>query len=404
MLWRQGTSPPVRELGVHSQRSRPAHERRRTSPGGAPPTATTPLLVSRARPSPAIRAARASTARSRTHSTVLGTGCRARRRSRRSRRPAIATTPTTNSAPIATTPTATRPAPTATRSPTTSRTGSSRRTVALSRIVYDCDGNRVAKTVGGVTTKYLVDDLNPTGYLQVLEEVVGGAVQTRYTYGTSIVSQTRNVSSTPATSYYGYDAHGNVTFLTDASGSRDGLPTTTMRGGFWSRSSGSTPNTRFYVGEELDPDLGLINLRARQYRPETGRFLTIDPLSCRPPADHKAHRYLYGGADPANLLDPSGLTPTGEYVGGAKYSEVVQQEFLLLLDKRIQQLIYASWKPMIGVADPLPAMPPDDTRAIWEMCKACFAGWGLPARVRFASCLGCAAGIGANALKFIPKL
>ena len=30
-------------------------------------------------------------------------------------------------------------------------------------IVYDGDGNRVAKTVNGVTTKYLVDDLNPAG-------------------------------------------------------------------------------------------------------------------------------------------------------------------------------------------------------------------------------------------------
>jgi hypothetical protein len=37
-------------------------------------------------------------------------------------------------------------------------------------IVYDGDGNRVAKTVGGVTTQYLVDDLNPTGYAQVVEE------------------------------------------------------------------------------------------------------------------------------------------------------------------------------------------------------------------------------------------
>ena len=59
-------------------------------------------------------------------------------------------------------------------------------------VVYDGDGNRVAKTVGGVTTKYLVDDLNPTGYLQVLEEVSGGAVQTRYTFGSSLVSQTRD--------------------------------------------------------------------------------------------------------------------------------------------------------------------------------------------------------------------
>jgi YD repeat-containing protein len=30
------------------------------------------------------------------------------------------------------------------------------------QIVYDGDGNRVAKTVNGVTTYFLVDDLNPT--------------------------------------------------------------------------------------------------------------------------------------------------------------------------------------------------------------------------------------------------
>lgn len=43
------------------------------------------------------------------------------------------------------------------------------------KIVYDGDGNRVSKTVGGVTTRYLVDERNPTGYAQVVEELVGGA-------------------------------------------------------------------------------------------------------------------------------------------------------------------------------------------------------------------------------------
>jgi hypothetical protein len=38
-------------------------------------------------------------------------------------------------------------------------------------IVYDGDGNRVFKTVAGFTTGYLVDDRNPTGYVQVLDEV-----------------------------------------------------------------------------------------------------------------------------------------------------------------------------------------------------------------------------------------
>src|SRR5262249_21200061 len=43
--------------------------------------------------------------------------------------------------------------------------------------LYDGDGNRVAKTVNGVTTRYLVDSLNPTRYVQVVEELVGGSTQ-----------------------------------------------------------------------------------------------------------------------------------------------------------------------------------------------------------------------------------
>ncbi len=69
-----------------------------------------------------------------------------------------------------------------------------------------------------MTTKYLIDDLNPTGYLQVLEEISSSGVQVRYTYGKSIISQTRDVSGTPQTSYYGSDGHGNITFLTNPAG------------------------------------------------------------------------------------------------------------------------------------------------------------------------------------------
>ena len=49
---------------------------------------------------------------------------------------------------------------------------------------YDGFGNRVAKTVSGVTTKYLVeDDMNPTGHPQVFDEVTNGAVTRSYTCG-----------------------------------------------------------------------------------------------------------------------------------------------------------------------------------------------------------------------------
>ncbi|HZW96318.1 MAG TPA: hypothetical protein VFF64_25455 [Candidatus Eremiobacteraceae bacterium] len=47
-------------------------------------------------------------------------------------------------------------------------------------MVYDDDGNRVSETVGGVTTKYLIDALNPTGYSQVLDELQSVGVGPRH--------------------------------------------------------------------------------------------------------------------------------------------------------------------------------------------------------------------------------
>ncbi len=37
----------------------------------------------------------------------------------------------------------------------------------------------MVKTVNGVTTRYLVDDLNPTGYPQVVDELNGAGAVTR---------------------------------------------------------------------------------------------------------------------------------------------------------------------------------------------------------------------------------
>jgi YD repeat-containing protein len=89
--------------------------------------------------------------------------------------------------------------------------------------VYDGDGNRVAKTVGGVTTSFLVDTMNPTGYAQVLDELQSAAVTRSYAYGLELISQTQLTNAEPpanpwATSYYGYDGHGSVRYLTDTTG------------------------------------------------------------------------------------------------------------------------------------------------------------------------------------------
>jgi len=85
-------------------------------------------------------------------------------------------------------------------------------------IVYDGDGNRASETVGGATTKYLVDTLNPTGLPQVLDETVNGAVTRTYAYGLQRISENQLNGSTWTPSFYGYDGHGNLRFLTNSAG------------------------------------------------------------------------------------------------------------------------------------------------------------------------------------------
>jgi hypothetical protein len=87
-------------------------------------------------------------------------------------------------------------------------------------IKYDGDGNRIFKTVAGVTTGYLLDDRTPTGYVQVLDEVQGGAITRSYVYGLELIEQDRINTSTlrQSTSYNVYDGHSSVRALTDTTG------------------------------------------------------------------------------------------------------------------------------------------------------------------------------------------
>jgi RHS repeat-associated protein len=181
---------------------------------------------------------------------------------------------------------------------------------------YDGDGNRVAKTVGGVTTRYLVDDLNPTGYSQVVEEVVNGAVQQKYSYGLQRISENQVVNNVWTPSFYGYDGGGSVRQLTNSAGAITDKYDYDAFGNLVN-STGTTPNDYRYRGEQYDPDLGLYYLRARYYNPATGRFLSRDPReSCNCSIKHPGslHKYLYASGDPINRLDPSGRADVQEAV------------------------------------------------------------------------------------------
>jgi len=173
-------------------------------------------------------------------------------------------------------------------------------------IAYNGDGARVWKTVGNTTTFYVTDDQNPSGYLQVLEEWTASGSTTNlsriYNYGLGLVSQ-REASGTAY--YFGYDGHGSTRFLTDANANVTNVFAYDAYGTLI--ASNSAPQTAYlYSGEQWDQDLGSQVLRARYYRPDSGRFWTMDTHEGREGEPISLHRYNYAGADPVMNTDPSG--------------------------------------------------------------------------------------------------
>ena len=193
---------------------------------------------------------------------------------------------------------------------------------ATIHLVYDGDGHRVQKTIVTATSTntiyYLVDDRNPTGYAQVLQEVDLGddtllhAVRS-YNYGHDILSQTflpaTNYYQPTATYFYGKDGHGNVRYLLDYGARITDSFTYDAFGIIIAEthpSAGATPNNYLYCGEQFDAELGLYYLRARYLSPGSGRFWTKDSDDGQNEDPNSLHKYVYGGLDPINNYDPSG--------------------------------------------------------------------------------------------------
>jgi RHS repeat-associated protein len=200
-------------------------------------------------------------------------------------------------------------------------------------VVYDGDGHRVRKTVGGVTTYYLVDDLNPTGYAQVVEELQSSALSPQpsvvrsYTWGHALLAQTLLPSTFNlqlSTSYYGYDGqgsvawrasfygydgHGSVRFLTDENGQVTDSYDYDAFGNLIAQATifpTPTPNAYRYAGEQFDEDLGLYYNRARYLNTDSGRFWTPDKFEGLQELGDSLNHYTYVRANPVSRTDPSG--------------------------------------------------------------------------------------------------
>lgn len=168
---------------------------------------------------------------------------------------------------------------------------------------YDGDGRRVAHTQDGQTTRFVID---PTGgdLYSVLAETDGANnVQHYYLYGESLVAQITGNSHR----YYHFDQTGNTLALTDDSGmvtdryAYEPFGNTTVQG--------SSDNPFRFVGKYgvMDDGNGLIHMRARYYRADLGRFLSLDRLYGAMADPITLNRYQYVGGNPAIGIDPNGL-------------------------------------------------------------------------------------------------
>jgi RHS repeat-associated protein len=172
-------------------------------------------------------------------------------------------------------------------------------------LVYDGDGNRVSENLASGTTKYLVADENLTGYAQVLDELQSGAVSRTYSYGLELINEQQSIAGTPTTSFYGFDGHGSVRYLTSSTGALTDTYDYDAFGNLIS-STGTTPNNYLFAGEQFDPSLGIYYNRARYYDQRLGRFWSMDAYEGDGTRPISLHKYLYVSANPPNRRDRNG--------------------------------------------------------------------------------------------------
>jgi len=142
----------------------------------------------------------------------------------------------------------------------------------------------------------------------------GQTLTTRYVFANGpdeIVARTN--ASGNSTAWYLTDNIGSVRQIVDASGGSLYRANYFTFGGIVPGSQSGTGGDRFkFAGREWDSEIGLYYNRARYYDPNTGRFISADPLGFRA-GDPNLYRYGFNG--PAVSTDPSGLLVDSVRVG-----------------------------------------------------------------------------------------
>jgi RHS repeat-associated protein len=162
------------------------------------------------------------------------------------------------------------------------------------QFTYDGDGNRVGMNDGGVEIDYLLDTAPALPYR--IASSSNGSID-RYVFGAGLVAQNPSGGDVD---YFHADALNSLRLLTNAAGEIVEAP---FYASFGLQLDGDTPFG--FAGEPLDGEL--VHLRARDYHPGLGRFLTPDPMGQVLTRTQGLNLHSYVENNPVNFSDPSGL-------------------------------------------------------------------------------------------------
>ena len=166
---------------------------------------------------------------------------------------------------------------------------------STANFAYNGDNHRVRETVRNTTNTYLID---PAAPLPVRIAATTNGATERYLYGNEQVLQ---ISPDGALRYIHVDGLGNVRMRTTASGA---VLDTSAYAPTGERLAGQ--GSFGFTGEPYVADGLLVHLRARDYSPTLGRFLTMDPFPPEEVEPRMFHMYMYGLNNPVNVTDPTG--------------------------------------------------------------------------------------------------
>jgi RHS repeat-associated protein/uncharacterized repeat protein (TIGR01451 family) len=157
---------------------------------------------------------------------------------------------------------------------------------------YDSLGRRIAANDKGAESRFVYDALGVHA-----DYNAQNALQASYVGGLERIVQGQ-------ASFYLSDALGSIRGLTDASGAVTGTYAYDSFGK--PAAANAAPSRSTFTGYQYDQTSGLYYAGARYYDPNTGRFLSEDPI----PA---VNGYPYAGNDPVNNVDVNGMEAMGDY-------------------------------------------------------------------------------------------